>query len=332
VKRKAIPLVLKFGIFVSIVCLPGFLLGQSAGTIHPPALGFVFDSGTLRPILGIPGASLLGAPLDMGLETVGAAISPSQDYALLLARHHHEVELLRLDQSAAASPISGAMAAPDLMVLSPTGSAAILYRTNDGLLQVLTGLPDSPQILREIPCASLGTLTSVAVADDGQTVLAAAANNLVLIPADGIPRPLPLDGPVSAMAFRPRTHDAIVAIAQNNQVSLILHTADIPQIQLLAGPDDGILQPLAVAFSLDGLRALIANSGGNLVQLDLSGAPPQSFSCQCKIAGLHRLAGSSVFRLTDPSGGPLIVFDGDAPQPRILFVPAAPKGGITDVR
>jgi len=328
VKRKAIPLVLKFGVFASIVCLPGFLLGQSAGIIHPQALGFVFDSGTLRPILGIPGASLLGAPVDMGLETVDAAISPRQDYALLLARHHRQVELLRLDMSAAASPISGAMAAPDLMVLSPTGSAAILYRTNDGLLQVLTGLPDSPQLLREIPCATLGgVLTSVAVADDGQTVLAAVANNLVLIPADGIPRPLPLDGPVSAMAFRPRTHDAIVAIPQNNQVSLILHAADIPEIQLLAGPDDGILQPLAVAFSLDGLRALIADSGGNLVQLDLSGTPPQSLSCQCKIAGLHRLAGSSVFRLTDPSLGPLIVFDGDAPQPRIVFVPAAPAGG-----
>jgi hypothetical protein len=133
------------------------------------------------------------------------------------------------------------------------------------------------------------------------------------------------------VAFRPRTHDAIVA-GRNNRISLLLHAADVPQIQFLAGPDDGIAEPLSVEFSLDGLRAFVANSAGNLVQLDLAGAPPQALSCQCRITGLHRLAGNSVFRLTDPSDGPLIVFDGDTPQARILFVPAASEGGVNAVR
>src|SRR5262249_43379858 len=160
--------------------------------------------------------------------------------------------------------------------------------------QVFTGLPDSPRILREIPFGTAGgVLTSAAISDDGQAILAALANDPVLVPADGIPRPFLLAGPVSAMAFRARTHDAIVAGLSNNQVSLILHAAEAPEVQLLAGPEDGILDPLAVEFSLDGRRALVANSGGTLVQLDLTEAPPQSLSCQCRITGLHRLAGNS---------------------------------------
>jgi hypothetical protein len=171
----------------------------------------------------------------------------------------------------------------------------------------------------------------MAVADDGQAVLVAIADQVLLIPTDGIPRPLSVDGPVFAMAFRPRTHDALVADTRNS-LSLVLRATEDAEIQFLAGPGDGILDPRAVAFSLEGSRAFVANSGGNLIQFDLSGGPPQSLSCQCRIAGLHRLIGNSVFRLTDSSDGPMLIFDGDAPQPRIVFVPAATEGGANDVR
>ncbi len=333
-KRTMIPSVLKLGLFAGILCLPGFLLGQQgAAVVHPPTLGFAFYSGALWPILGVPGASLLGNSLYTGLDLADAVVSPDQNYAFLLTGELHQLKLLHLVASgAAASPIDGAMAAPDVIALSPRGDAAALYRASDRLLQVLTGLPDSPRILREIPSAALGgILTSMAVADDGEAVLVAVADQALLIPSDGIPRPLPVDGPVSAMAFRPRTHDAIAANRLNN-LSLILRATEDAEIQLLASPEDGILDPLAVAFSLDGSRAFVANSGGNLIQFDFSGGPPQSLSCQCRIAGLHRLIGNSVFLLTDLSDGPILVFDGDAPQPRIVVVPAVSEGGLNDPR
>lgn len=320
-RRKSIP-VLKLAFLLG--CLPILLPGQqNPGVIRPPALGFVFDSGVLRSVLGVPGAAVFGAPVDTGLQPLDAVISPRQDYALLLTGDHRDVTLLRLAAGQiAAAPLAGAMTAPDVMALSPMGNSAVLYRAGDGLLQILTALPDAPRVLRELSIMTLdGTIASAAVADDGKLVLAEVGNNVVVIPADGMSRPLPFDAPMPLMAFLPRAQDAIIASRQTNQVSLILHPADVPQAQMLAGPDDGILKPVAVAFSLDGGRAFIANSGGGLVQLDLSGLPPQVFSCDCKISGLHRLAGNSVFRLTDPSAGPMMVFDGDAPQPRVVFVP-----------
>jgi hypothetical protein len=332
---------LKFAISGCILCLPECVSAQQgAHAIQPPALGFVFHSGsgTLTPIIGVPGASVLGASMDSGLGSADAVVSPNQDYALLAGGEPRALYLLRLPSSDVSMlRIDGAIApdlmAPDLMTLSPGGDAAALYRASDGVLQILTGMPDAPQVVREIPAASLGGMVrSVAVADDGRAILVAVAGQVLLIPADGIARPLPVEGPVSAIAFRPRSHDAIIAGKRDGHVSLILGEAENMVIKEMAAPGDGFLKPVAVAFSLDGARVFAASSEGALVEFDPAGGPPQSLSCECRINAFDRLAGNAVFRLTNPSGGPLLVFDGDAPQPRIVFIPTAAEGGTHEGR
>jgi hypothetical protein len=325
---------LKFTISGGILCLPECVSGQQgARAIDPPALGFVFHSGTFTPIIGVPGASVLGASVDSGLGSTDAVVSPNQNYALLAGGEPRALYLLRLPaRGAPASPIDGVVA-PDLMALSPVGDAAALYRASDGVLQILTGMPDAPQVVREIPVASLGgMLKSVAVADDGQAILAVVGGQVLFIPADGIARPLPVEGPVSAMAFRPRSHDAITAGKRDGHVSLILGESENMVIKEMAAPNDGLVKPVAVAFSLDGARVFAAGSEGILVEFDPAGGSPQSLSCECRITAFDRLAGNAVFRLTDASVGPLLVFDGDTTQPRIVFVPAASEGGAGDVR
>lgn len=329
-KRKAIPLTLKLGIFVSILLLPSLLPGQSTpGFINRPALGFVFDSGarTLKPILGVPGASLFGTPLDTGLQLAYAAISPRQDYAILLAGDNREVKLLPLlPANSSASSIDGVLPAPDRIVFSPLGSAIALYRIHDALFQIITGLPDSPVVAQEIPASNLGgDLTSLAISDDGQQVLAAVANNdsgsSILFASDGVPRQLPVSGHISAMAFRPQTHAAVI-VNQDRQVLLFSDLTANLQSQVLAGPDDGISAPVAIAFSADGVKVFVANSDtGNVAALDLLGGAPSLTPCQCTPTGLHRLAGNSVFRLNDPTARLLQLFDGDATTPRVVFVP-----------
>jgi hypothetical protein len=326
-KRQMLPSVLTFCIAAGFLCLPRVLFGQqSTSSINPAALGFVFDSGYIRPILGVPGASLLGTRPNTGLDWAHAIVSPDQSYALGLAGEPHGLKLIPLSTAgASAFPINGALAVPDMIALSPTGASAALYAAGDRRLQVLTGLPDSPRVLRELPAAIPdGELVSLAVADDGQAVLAAVADQMLLISSDGIPRRLPFDGPISAIAFRPRTHDAIAS--GRNHVALILRTTQDSVIQAMAVPENSSLDPLAVSFSLDGSRAFVADSNGTVIEFDLSAASAQSFSCECKITGLHRLAGNAVFRLTDSLDKPLLLFDGDALQPRIVFVPTASAG------
>ena len=72
-------------ILVSI-CFACSLYGQ-AGKLVAPSLGFAFDpsSHTLRRIQGIPGAALVGTPVDFGLAVSAAYVAPRLDSAFVLA-------------------------------------------------------------------------------------------------------------------------------------------------------------------------------------------------------------------------------------------------------
>ncbi len=327
----------KSGLLAGILFLPTLLPGQpAAGLINPPTLGFVFDSNarTLKPILGIPGASLFGPPLDTGLPLSYAATSPLQNYAILLAGDTSEVNFLSLLPAGSASVIPGARPAPDRIVFSPLGTAVVLYRANEALFQVITGLPGSPAVTNEIPALGLrGNLTSLAISDDAQRLLAAVSNNdtsqLIFFASDGIPRQLPVSGPIAGIAFRPKASDAVV-VTSEHQVLLFSDFSGDPRV--LGGPADGISQPVAVAFSTDGAEAFVANADtGNVVGLSLSGAPSTLIPCECTPTGLHRLAGNSIFRLNDLSAPTIKLLDGDAPTPRVVFVPSD-SGAATSQR
>src|SRR5215831_9744405 len=52
--------------------------GQEPARLSGPVIGFVFDGSAraLRPILGIPGASLVGNPLDVGFALESGFVAP----------------------------------------------------------------------------------------------------------------------------------------------------------------------------------------------------------------------------------------------------------------
>ena len=71
---------------VFLICLPGLVAAQTS-QISGPVTGYTFDAAArgLRPILGIPGASLLGDPLNFGFEVASVAVAPHQDAAFVTA-------------------------------------------------------------------------------------------------------------------------------------------------------------------------------------------------------------------------------------------------------
>ena len=69
--------------------------GQDSGAIGGFTLGFVFDgrSSSLRPLVGIPGAAVLGADLDTGVPLRHAYLSPRQNYAACRPSRHYLLEV-----------------------------------------------------------------------------------------------------------------------------------------------------------------------------------------------------------------------------------------------
>jgi len=303
-----------------------------ASAISGPILGWVFDRsvGGVRPILGVPGASILGEVLDLGFEMTRATVSPGQDYIVAVAGESREVVLVRIKRGAiAVGVLPGVSPGADEMVLSPTGSAAAFRYSTAGKIQVLSGLPEAPVMKREVDLASLGpVITAVAVSDDAELLLVAAEDGTVWAAGqDGNARVVGKFGHVPALAFLPRSQDMLIADDADNAVYLLRDAASPGQLLRLAGEQDGVAGPREVVASGDGQRAVVMNGGsGELIVLDLAGGPALKVACEVEATLLERLEGNTVFRLTEAAGREVWLFDGDWPEPRVVFAAAAAGG------
>ena len=286
--------------------------------VEGPILGYAWDAAAsrLRPILGIPGSSLLGPPVatdDLAL----IEISPRQDYALGVTAGSGAVVLLGLAGGrVSAHPLVDVPPGPIRLALSPTGRAAALYYKDSGEVRTLTGLPQAPTLAARLELP--GTPDALAVSDAGDAVLVAAAGRLY-----AGSRFLGPIGPNPPLAFLENSTDAVVADPARNEVFLLRGEAER---LILAGERDGISEPVAVAAA--GRRALVANAGSRTVAiLNLDGGPAVLVHCPCEVTGLQRLRGDALFRLTDSFHVTTYLLEADPAGPRTWFVPpdAAPS-------
>lgn len=310
-------------------------------TLRGPVMGFVVDgrSQTVRPINGIPGASHLGAPLELLFHVKQAVFSSGGDFALMTPAEGEGLYLVRnLGDTPAASRIAGAFQ-PDRMVLNFANTVAALYQAEPRRLQVVRGLPGNPTAGPVLDLSSLsGTVKGLALDAAGREALLAVADNgrgalaRISVPDDGEagevrlvePRTLSVFGSPSAVALLNKDRDALVADAATNQVFLIRNFAGDAQVEALASERDGIANPVGVEVSLDGRRVFVANAAdrGSVLVVNLESrvvdmrATPESVPSR-----LERLQGRTAFLLNEPGETPLLVLD-NVENPEVYFVPA----------
>jgi hypothetical protein len=160
------------------------------------------------------------------------------------------------------------------------------------------------------------------VSEDGRAVLAAVDRSVYWVSASGeVPliKGLPK---ITAMAFVVG-HTALVADGVRNQVYRVRAATTSAEIEVMAGPKEGINGPVALAVSRDNLHAFVANAkSGGIVKLDLTEKTAvEKISCGCTPAVLERLGADDLFRLTEASERPVWVLDASAQKSRVVFVP-----------
>jgi len=322
-----------FCLLTSVFLLAPWLPGQQ-GTIAGPSAGFVFDSSNhvLRGIRGIPGASLIGDPVDFGFQPAWASVSPALDSAVA-ADGQGALHLFQLNGGKATEyPVDG-IAAAQHVVFSPSGTAAALYGPSS--VQMLKGLPGAPAIAgtlslgrdsnSQFAAASLGktrrsTGEPIAVSDDGAYLLQVSGGGLRILGVAGDNRKLTDATAGTLAAFAPGGHDAVVA-APETGLALIHDAAGTSVRQPLGGAGSPIGLPEAVAFSPDGNKIFVASAAAhNVSSFDVSSGVSTTLACDCTPSGLVRMG--SAFRLTEFSAGPLWLLDASAAAPRLVFVPA----------
>jgi hypothetical protein len=288
--------------------VPLILLAPLAfAQITAPSLGLLPDGAGLRPVIGIPAAGVVGDVLPIS-QKLGLIVA-SRDYALGVDTTTGDV--LRIASDGTASKIAGVLQGPGRIQMSPLGSSAALFFPSVQRIQVLTGLPAAPTLLREIASPFDGTPSALAVSDDGTLVAGIWPQGSYLLRSTGEVSALPGVTPLIALAFAPGSSDLAVVSAAAAQ---IVKDSGLIRIASFDTP----ISPVAAALTKRQLT--VAATGGSILLFDLASGVSSSLDCQCSPQGLFPL-GQSVFRLTGLSNGAFKILD--TAQSAVWQVPLA---------
>jgi hypothetical protein len=320
------------------ICMPA-AHAQPSGAFGGYTLGFVYDSRVsgLRPLSGIPGAAVLGAPLDIGEPVRQAYVAPRQNYAIALTDTRAvSVQFISTAEPPVVTPLGFDPVTANVVALSADGSAGAFYSRDEALIRVVTGLPGAPVIARSVPVGAVsGKIGLLSISNDA-AVLAVAVDtssddarsgSVILLDENGNGQVLASSTHISALQFLGDAHDLLVADDSDNTLSVIQGLPQTTASTLVADGSAGLAGPIGLNTYLDG-NLVIANGGAsNVLVLDPGGAQIGSYPCPVAPSRLTRLNGKAVFLLNGISNDdPLWLFDGDSETPRVMFIPVEQVG------
>lgn len=329
-----LPTVFSLLIGVTAVCIPA-AHAQSSNAFSGYTLGYVFDTriSALRPLSGIPGAAVLGAPVDSGGPVRTAYVAPRQNYAVALTDSGAVVvQLVSGADPAVVTPLGVDSAAAGIVALSPNGAAAALYSANEALVRIVTGLPGAPVLARSVPFGVVsGSVRLLAISNDAAILTAVTHDNsadstspdaVVVVDNDGNAQGLANSTHVSALQFSADTHDLLLTDDSDNTLSVIQGLPNAGAYKVIADSSAGIAGPVALNTSSNGNIVVANGRAANILVFDSGGSPLGAYPCLVAPTGLSRLNGNAVFLLNVISNDdPLWIFDGDSSTPRVMFVP-----------
>lgn len=288
------------------------LLAQNP--VEGPVTGWVWDSNrsAIRPVLGIPGASVLGEGVDAGVVFSNAVAA--RGYSIGIAAEGGQAYLVRANSQGRAELMQTIPAGASRIVLSPGGDSAAFLYEDPGKLVVVDGLPSIGSEPREY---NLGGVPSALALADGGAFLAATLDNTVLIlDRDGNRWNAGQDRAANALAFLDASNDLLIG---DESALWLLRNVRNPERSLLAET-----AVRAVSATVDRAYALAVDGNSKLQLIHLASRTVRELETPVEPALLSRLAGN-VFRINDSGTEPMWLVDLSTSEPRTVFVPADPK-------
>ena len=300
-----------------------------------PQLGYLWvDSDkTLRPILGVAGASQVGQSVVPAGVYIGATASATAGIAVLQDATG-AFDLMTLPSGSPAS-LNVSLPAGARIRLSPGAATALLYTPGASSASLVTGLLSTPAIHA---INAPGAIVDSAVSDTGAISFeyALASSFAVgVMPLGGISSPIASVKSTGGLNFLPGKDDLLYADAAANSLTLVRSATNAPSASVIQTAQ--LLQtPSAVGVSGSGRWALVVNSAAasgsqNLVRVDLNTLASAPVNCSCKPTLVSTLADDGAFRVTDAVTGPNWIVDAAPATPRMLFIPALPASAKTSL-
>jgi hypothetical protein len=300
-----------------LLCLtPLAAVAQDGTRVGGPVSGFIFEvqSGELRPMVGVPGSSYLGAALLSSVQA--AAVSPDGAAALAVSEGRLLLVSGLRTTAPATAPVAAALAGVDRIVWSPDGSWAAVYASGSGQAQVIRDAGRAPAPGAVIDC---GSLTSLAVGAAGDLV-AGMEDGVYLLAAGSAPRLIaPAARPAAMVA---RGTSLFVADTGAGRILQVEHFATSPAASTFA---EGLESPVGVQLSADGKRLFAAAAGTrSLSAYDVAARTAVArVELECTPSQLLSFGARDTWLLNSDRSGPDPLFVGTgAGDPAAWFVPA----------
>jgi hypothetical protein len=290
-----------------------------------PVAGFLYDGGahTVRPLLGVPGATYIAAPLLTGVDS--ASIAPGSKWAFVVRSGNGTFVHGLSDAARTVSAVAGLIPDVDRVVWNRTGSYALLYSAAGNQLQRVrlsdtSVSPDAP-----LDLSPWGQPSTLAIDPSGrQIAFGVVGSGLYLFQVGQSPALL------SALV-RP-------VAATFDDTGVRLYAADIDQQQIVefdsgAGPtsfaslaqsDGSVLNPVGLAVSAGGAYLMLADSTSRTVRVyntdsqNLANTIPLDFAP----TRLEALTSDPTFLLNDTDRKEWLLVLDARQTPAVYFVPA----------
>jgi DNA-binding beta-propeller fold protein YncE len=238
--------------------------------------------------------------------------------------------LIRLDTNwLAVTELGGILTAPASIAVSPLGTTAAFYNPSSGIVQVVRGLPENPEVFREFDARVIpGWASQIAISDDGSCVLMIFKDSdesalWILNSAGALWRFGAVDP--SSVQFFARGHDAILADTAGHEIFVLKDVDETAILIPLISFEEEFGSLPVIAASEDGLIVVMAQArSGRTTVIDVQTGTQTVLQCECDQSGLFRMRENALFQLNEVSERPLMLLDASSTEPRIILIPTDP--------
>ncbi|HZR63501.1 MAG TPA: hypothetical protein VFA85_00040 [Terriglobales bacterium] len=315
---------LSFNLSIAFLALPAGVANAQPASFHGPLAGFVFNgtSKTVRPLLGIPGATHVESPILTQVDL--AAIAPGGKWALVVRAGHTSFISGLTELAPVESSLDGLIDAVDRVVWNRDGSFAVLSSPSKKQVQRIQISKNQATADAPVDVSPFGRVTTVAIDPTGGQIAVGFETSGLYLVADGQTPALlsPLERPLAATFG---TGGSLFVVDGATQRILQFQSgAGMSEFASLAKPDGLALDPAGLAVSGDGRYLVLAESSTRSVFVyDINAQSlTDTIGLDFSPSRFERLSASPVFLLNgnDPKEWLLVL---DASQtPVVYFVPA----------
>jgi hypothetical protein len=296
--------------------------GKPGHAHHTAVVGLSSGTTEVRAILGVPGAALLSSPLVFPRGTEHVYFAPGQNFGLAQRSGAVAVFQISSGQVASLQALSGALASADMVAFNPGGSAAAIFSEEEGRLQIVAGLPGSPQVSHNLSAAELpANIRMLALADDGVTLLAGIADGSVLALHEGKAAQLLYSAnDLGGIAFEPSVANALLFDRTGARLLLLENASTAPSTRVLAEGLAGVSGEVALQF--DGPNAIVgALKAKQISRINLQTLQVDTVATPVALTMMQPLLAAHRFLISSESGQPAWILDTSTAAAAVYFVP-----------